>query len=293
MNNLVRYIAKDGCALVSAIDSTEIVRRCERLHITSATATAALGRLLSASALMAANMKNDSDKLTVRVNGGGSIGSLCAACDTLGRVRGYCDFPRADEPINPKNNKLNVGALVGASGELTVIRSNAGGVVSSGTVPLVCGEIAEDITAYYAHSEQIPTACALGVLVNPDLTVSCAGGFLLQLLPGTDDETAAEFERRIAEIPSVTNMLSGGMNQHDMAKKLLEGFGADLLDEAQYEYRCDCSRERMRNVLISLGAAELERLCDEQDSTEIVCSYCEGKYVFSREEMLELIGEAK
>ncbi|MEG1984158.1 MAG: Hsp33 family molecular chaperone HslO, partial [Oscillospiraceae bacterium] len=188
MSNMVRAISKNGGAIVCAVDSTNIVSKMESIHKTSATASAALGRLLTGAALIGSSLENKEDSVTLKLKGGGIIGTVTAICGFGGNVRGCCDCPQADLPLNPANSKLNVGALVGTGGCLTVIKDIGLNEPYIGQTPLVSGEVAEDITSYFAKSEQIPTACALGVLVNPDLTIKAAGGYMLQLLPGASEE---------------------------------------------------------------------------------------------------------
>ena len=288
MGQLVKYMSADGTVIVHAVDTTDVVSEMERLHKTSATASAALGRLLTASALMGSMLKNDGETITLKLDGGGPIGSVMAISDSAGRVRGTCTEPLADLPLNEKNGKLNVGGLVGTDGSLTVIRSPKAGEQQIGQVALVSGEIAEDITSYYALSEQTPTVCALGVLVNTDLTILNAGGFLLQLLPGAGDEVIDRVEQTIGGLPSVTSMLSDGMTASDIAKAALAGFEPVELGTMQTEYRCNCSRDKMYRVLLSLGRDELRDLAAEQHITEIVCSYCNSKYEFTDEQLLEM-----
>ncbi len=290
MGRLVKYISTFGEVMVHAVDATDIVGEMHRLHGTSATASAALGRLLCAAALMGSMQKNSEDTVTLKVDGGGAIGSLMAIADGEGNVRGTCSDPFADLPLNPENGKLNVGGIVGADGMLTVIKT-VSGVQQTGSVSLVSGEIAEDVTSYFAVSEQIPTVCALGVLVDVDLSIKCAGGFILQLLPGADEETINTVEDCLKGLKSVTQMMSEGLSVDDMAKSALGGFRCELLKSSFARYRCNCSREKMYGVLKSLGRDELIRLSDEQDVTEIVCSYCNKKYEFTGEQLSEMAGE--
>lgn len=260
----------------------------ERFHKTSATASAALGRLLTAAALMGCMLKSEEDSVTLKVNGGGSIGTVIAISDCDGNVRGTCDFPLADLPLNKTNGKLNVGALVGAEGNLTVIKDLSLKEPYIGQTPLVSGEIAEDVTSYFAVSEQIPTVCALGVLVNPDLSIRAAGGYILQLLPGASEEEISLLEENVKEMKSVSSLIDEGRTPTDIAFSVLEGFEPEVLDESVARYKCNCSREKMTKALISIGRVELEQLASEQDETEIVCGYCNSKYLFTSKELLEL-----
>ena len=290
-NNLIRYITHDGSAVIACLDSTDVVRRMEQLHHTSATASAALGRVLTAAALMGCGLKDPGNTLTLSIRGDGPMGNITAVSDWKGNVRGCCDDPTVELPINAQG-KLDVGGAVGRDGTLYVIRDVGMDTPYVGQIALVSGEIAEDVTEYYAVSEQIPTVCALGVLVDTDLSIKCAGGFLLQLLPGAEEETVIRLEQNIAALPSVTAMLQSGMSLHDIALRVLDGLQPDELDGWVAEYQCTCSRERMERVLISLGKEELNRLAEEQPTTEIVCHFCNSKYTFTSEEMSKLCAES-
>ncbi|MEA5051353.1 MAG: Hsp33 family molecular chaperone HslO [Oscillospiraceae bacterium] len=291
--NLVRVLSENGGAVVLAVDSTQICRQAERLHGTSATMSAALGRLLTAAALMGSMLKSDEDSVTLKVNGGGPAGTLIAISDDSGNVRGSCDASLADLPLNPANGKLNVGGVVGRDGLLTVIRDMGLKGPYSGSVPLVSGEIAEDITSYFAASEQIPTVCALGVLVNPDLSVRAAGGYILQLLPGATEQEISLIEKNIAAMDSVSSLIDAGKTPREIAFGVLDGFAPQVLDEASCAYRCNCSREKMTGALVSIGEEELLRLSQEQRETEIVCGYCNKKYLFTDAQIIGLAGIAR
>lgn len=288
-NNLVTAISKSGGAIVHAINSTAIVAEMECIHRTSATASAALGRLLTAAALMGGILKNDADSVTIKVKGGGAAGTLTAICDSRGNVRGSIDNPFADAPLN-SGGKLDVGGIVGTAGQLVVIRDTGTGEPYAGQVPLVSGEIAEDITRYYAKSEQIPTVCALGVLVNPALTIRAAGGFLLQLLPGAGEAEIALLEENIAGLDAVSAMIDGGMSPQEIAFSVLSGFSPEILHRSAARYQCNCCVEKMRRVMTSLGREELCAMADEQEETELVCSYCDKRYIFSADDLRRLAG---
>lgn len=288
MDNLFRYITADGSAVLSILDSTEIIRAMEQYHHTSATSSAALGRVLTITSLIGYGLKDDNCSLTLLIKGNGPIGSITAVSDWKGNVRGYCDNPFADLPENSKG-KLDVGGVVGQTGTLYVIKDLGLDTPYIGQVELVNGEIAEDIAAYFAYSEQIPTVCALGVLVNTDLSILNAGGFLLQLLPGASEEIIDQIEENISHIPPMTQMLSEGMSIEKISRVIMGNLEYNFLDSSEAGYRCNCSRERMEKVLISLGKEELTRLAEEQKDTEIVCHFCNQKYHFSDEELIQLI----
>ena len=286
MAELIRGLSENGGIVFCGINSTDIVCKAERLHKTSATCSAALGRLLTGAALMGSMLKDDRDRITLRVNGGGPAGLLIACTDGTGNVKGCIDHPLVEMPPRADGH-LDVGGAVGRDGVLTVIRDNKlQKEPTVGQVPLVSGEIAEDLTAYYAYSEQIPTVCALGVLVDPDLSIHCAGGYLVQLLPGATDVEITRLEANIAAMPSVTEMLQTGATPRDMMEKALAGFAPSVLETRQVSYRCDCSEERTREMLLSLGRRELEKLRDEDPRCEVVCHFCHSKYEFDLNRLL-------
>ena len=286
MANLIRGLSENGGVVFCGVDSTDIVRRAEQLHTTSATCSAALGRLLTGASLMGAMLKDDRDQITLRVSGGGPAGVVIACTDGTGNVKGCIDNPLVELPTKA-NGHLDVGGAVGTDGVLTVIRDNKlQKEPTIGQVPLVSGEIAEDITSYYAVSEQVPTVCALGVLVDRDLTILCAGGYLLQLLPGATDEEITRLEQNIAAMPSVTEMLRAGKTPKDMMEMAMAGFDPEVLDQRQVEYRCDCSTQRTREMLLSLGRKELEKMRDEDPHCEVVCHFCHTKYEFDLNQLL-------
>ena len=286
MKNMVRGLSENGGVIFCGVDSTEIVRTAEQMHHTSATASAALGRLLTAASMMGMMLKENDDTLTLRVEGGGPAGTLIAVSNGLGMVKGCITNPRADAPAKA-NGHLDVGGIVGNTGTLSVIRdSKAMANPAIGQVPLVSGEIAEDITSFYATSEQVPTVCALGVLVDPDLTVRCAGGYLLQLLPGATEEEISQLEHNLAVMPSVTHMLDAGKTPEDMMYMLMEGFTPNVLDEHEVAYRCDCSEERTKIILKSLGRKELVKLRDEDPVCQVECHFCDHKYTFDLNQIL-------
>ena len=287
MSNLIRGISENGGVVFCGVDSTEIVRTAEQLHHTSATCSAALGRLLTGASLMGSMLKDDGDSITLRVAGGGPTGTVVACTDGTGNVKGCIDHPLVELPLKA-NGHLDVGGAVGKNGVLTVIRDNRlQKEPTVGQVPLVSGEIAEDLTSYYAYSEQVPTVCALGVLVDTDLTIACAGGFLLQLLPGATDAEITQLEQNIAAMPSVTELLREGKTPEDMMNLALAGFNPNVLDEREVQYKCDCSKERTEEMLLSLGRKELEKLRDEDPDCEVVCHFCHTKYHFDLNQLVE------
>lgn len=287
MGRVLRAISENGGVVMTAIDSTDIVARAEQIHESSAVVTAALGRLLTAASIMGCGLKGKEQSVTLRLSGGGPAGNVIAVSDAWGNVRGTVSQPVVELPLNPYG-KLDVGGAVGRDGTLTVIRDTGMKDPYVGSVPLVSGEVAEDVTAYYAASEQVPTVCALGVLVNPDLTVRAAGGFLVQLLPGALEEEIEQLEGNLKELPSVTQMLEGGMSLEQIIERVLDGFAPNILDEFPVEYRCNCSRQRVEKALLSLGNEELQEMIDEGEPVEVCCHFCERKYNFTQEELKNL-----
>ena len=287
MAKLLRAITTDGAVLATALDSTDMAARAEQIHQSSATVTAAMGRLLTAASMMGAALKNDGDTITLRISGGGPAGAVIAVSDAYGNARVTAGNLRADLPLNSKG-KLDVGGIIGTDGYLSVIRDSGTGEPQTGYSPIVSGEIGEDLTYFFANSEQIPTVCALGVLVSPDLTVAASGGYLLQLLPGADEETIERIEKNLPSLKPVSTMVHEGLAPLAMLQKALEGFELEVIEERQVEYRCDCSRERVERVLISLGTSELEKLAEEQEMTEVACHFCEKRYTFTSSEIRKL-----
>lgn len=291
MDQLVRVIAKDAPVKAMAISATGIVERARQIHDTWPVATAALGRLLMAASMMGDMLKEEKGSVTLRIRGGGPLGSLTAVSDSEGNVRGYVQNPAVDVP-RKAHAKLDVGAAVGCDGDLTVIKDMGMKDPYVGSVQLVGGEIAEDIAAYYAESEQIPSACALGVLIAPDQTVQAAGGYLIQLLPGADDSVISAIERGIGKVGAVSAKLDTGLSPLELLKEVLSEFDLEVLETAPVEYRCYCSAERVSRALISMGREELTSLIEEQDGAELTCQFCDRVYHFSREDLKNLLEEA-
>lgn len=292
MGKIVRYITEDGAAFVIATDSTDMVYEMEQIHKTSATVTAALGRLITATSMMGDMLKNKDDSITVRLNGGGPCGDLIAVSDYMGNARAYVQNPIVELPPKP-NGKLDVSGAVGDAGQLYVLKDIGMKEPYIGQTPIISGEIAEDITNYFATSEQTPSVCALGVLVNPDLTVKKAGGFIIQLLPFCPEEIICKIEENIANIPSVTSMLDDGMNADDIAKKALEGINIEKLDESDAVYKCNCSKEKVENALISTGEQNLKEMAESDEDTVVECHFCDKKYTFTPNDILNLLNSAK
>ena len=283
----------DGAIRIFAAVTTDLVNEAQRIHNTYPVATAALGRLLTGAAIMgAAGLKNETDSMTVQIRGEGEIENLVAVTDCNSRVRGYISNPYVDRPLNGKG-KLDVGGAIGG-GYLSVVRDLGMKEPYAGQIPLVSGEIAEDLTYYYAKSEQIPTSIALGVLVDTDNTAIAAGGFMIQLMPGATDEMAEILENILNDLPPVTTMIKDGMSAEDILFRVTEGFSMVCENNAVTpEYKCNCSKERMEKALISIGKKELEDIIEEQGEAELTCRFCDNKYTFNKQELTELLKKAK
>ncbi len=287
MAKIVRAITKDAAVVATAIDATDIVAEIECIHKTSAVVTAGLGRLSIAASLIGMGLKNSTDSVTLRFNGDGPSGPMIAVADYFGNVRSYVSNAIVELPLN-KYGKLDVAGAVGKKGSLSVIKDMGLKEPYVGQVPIVSGEIAEDIANYFAVSEQVASICGLGVLVNPDLTVNKAGGFLVQLLPFADEHTISVLEENVKKLKSVTEMLTDGMSAEEIAMITLDGLEPNILDELESEYRCDCSKERVEKAVISLGRTELLKMADEEEQIEICCHFCDKKYYFSKDELKNL-----
>lgn len=288
MGKIVRYITQDGSAFVIASDTTDVVSKAEQIHKTSAVTTAALGRLMTACSMMGDMLKGKDDSITLRMNGEGPAGTLIAVSDSQGNTRGYVQNPVVEIPLNEKG-KLDVKGAVGTNGFLYVMKDMGMNEPYVGQTEIVSGEIAEDITNYFAVSEQTPSVCALGVLVDKDLSVKAAGGFIIQLLPGCPEEVIEKIEKSISKIDSVTNMLSQGMTPDDIAKIALDGIEIDKLDESEIEYRCNCSKQRVETALISTGIESLKEMAEENKDITVECHFCDKTYVFTPKEIEKLI----
>ncbi len=287
MGKLIRCITSDGLVMATAVDTTDIVAKAEQIHSTSAVVTAALGRLLTAASMMGNMLKSEGNSITLRLAGNGPVGSVIAVSDWEGNVRGYVTRPVVELPLNNKG-KLDVAGAVGKEGNLYVLKDIGMKEPYNGCIPLVSGEIAEDITAYYAVSEQIPTVCALGVLVNPDLTVKAAGGYIIQLLPAAGNDTIDLLEKGIKDIKPVTTLLSEGKSPLDILKIALSKFEVEQLYEQDIEYRCNCSAERVEKALLTLGKEELLKMSEEMPEVEMQCHFCDKVYKFSKEKVKKL-----
>ena len=291
MDKIIRCITSDGAIMASAIDASDIVFTAKKLHNLSRSATAALGRLLCVTSMMGNMLKQKDAFINLRVLGDGEMGAVVAVGDSRGNVRGYVENP--DCPTEYYNSgKINVAKAVGKNGTLSVMRDYGTGDPYIGQVELCSGEIAEDITNYFATSEQIPTVCALGVLINKeDGEVLLAGGLLIQLLPGAYDEAIDRLEENVKNLEPVTTMLAKGMSILDICKTALQGFEVEVLDENPVNYVCSCSREKLERYFMTMSDEEIRTLPDESGKTEAVCQFCNKRYAFTREDLERLIAE--
>lgn len=288
MSELVRMISNDGTLVCMAADTTDIIAEMQKLHKTSKVCSAALGRLLTAASLMGSSLKNKQDSITVKINGKGPCGSVVAVSNSDGDVKGYIGDSRVNLPLN-KKGKLDVGTAIGKDGFLTVIKDLGMKEPYIGQIPIATGEVAEDITAYFAMSEQTPSVCGLGVLVNSqDETIISAGGFIIQLLPTAFEDTITMVEDGLKNIDSVTGMLTKGMTPEDICRAVLPKFTLELLDSSSPKYYCDCSRERVKKALIATGKDGLLEMAQDE-KTEAICHFCNKKYTFSKQEVTNLL----
>ena len=291
-DQLVRAISKDGYIKAVAVTTREMTERARQIHKTLPVATAALGRTLAAASMMGNALKGEGSSLTLQIKGDGPLGRILAVSDNEGNVRGTVDNPAVDIPLRP-DGKLDVGSAVGSDGTLTVIRDLNMKEPYVGSVGLLGGEIAEDLAAYFVESEQIPTACGLGVLVDRDQSVLVAGGYLVQLLPGASEDTIIKVEGSLMAAGSVTGLLKEHDDAEQMLRTVLSDFDLEILESSPIEYRCYCSRQRMERALISLGPEELRQMIDEQGDAELACQFCDNVQTFTRAELQALLEDMK
>ena len=285
MDRLLRGISADGSVKITAVTTKDLTEKARRIHSTLPVITAALGRTMAAVSMMGNALKKEGASITARLNGGGPAGTILVTSDDKGNVRGYVQNPQVDLPLKA-NGKLDVGGAVGTDGMLTVMRDLGTGEPYNGSVELVSGEIAEDFTRYFFESDQVPTACALGVLVDSDQSVIAAGGYIVQLMPGAEDETAERLERSVQRAGAVTNMLMNG-SLEDLIYKVLDGFDPKILEEDPVTYKCYCSRAKIRNAIAGIDKNELRIMLEEDKSIEVKCQYCGEIYTFTEKDFEE------
>ena len=291
-DQLVRAISKDGFVKAAAVSTRELTERARQIHQTSPVATAALGRLLAAGSMMGSDLKGEGASVTLRIKGDGPLGTLLVVADNQGNVRGSVQNPQADLPIRADGGKLDVGGAVGHSGTLTVIKDLNMKEPYVGSVELLGGEIAEDLASYFVESEQIPTACGLGVLVDRDRSVLRAGGYLIQLLPGAPEGVIDRLEQGIMAAGAVTGLLKENDDPESLLRRVMSGFELEILEKTPVEYRCYCSRERMAAALVSLGRKQLTELAEDPKGIELTCQFCDSRQHFTPEEIRQLLERA-
>ena len=287
-DRIVRAISTDGMVQAAAICSRDLTERARQIHKTLPVATAALGRALAAASMMGNALKSDGASLTLQFKGGGPLGTVLAVSDNEGCVRGYVTNPHTDLPLRP-DGKLDVGGAVGHEGTLTVIKDLHMKEPYVGTIDLLGGEIAEDVASYFVESEQIPTACALGVLVDRDQSVKSAGGYLIQLMPGAGEDTIAKVEGGIMAAGPVSAILEQNDDPEALLRTVMSDFDLKILETCPVSYKCYCSRQRVERALISLGKSELEQMLAEQGGCQLTCQFCDAVYDFSADDLRGLI----
>lgn len=291
MDRILRATAADGFIKMSAVSAKETVQRAKDIHNCTPTTTAALGRTLCAASMLGNLLKEDNGSLTIRINGGGPIGSVIAVSDSKGYVRGYVTNPAVDLPLR-SDGKIDVGGAVGRDGMLTVSRDIGLTQPYVGSTELVSGEIAEDLTAYLLESEQVPSACGLGVLIDTDLSVKAAGGFIVQLMPGAPDEYIDVLEENIFMMDQLTTILSeDGLEA--VFEQVLKGLPYHIVDEDEVGYRCYCSRERVGDAILGVGEGELESMINEGKDIDVSCQFCDTVYTFTPDDLRKLLDESK
>ncbi|MDP4169027.1 MAG: Hsp33 family molecular chaperone HslO [Bacillota bacterium] len=288
---LVKALAYNGQIRAFAVRSTEMVSEAQRRHQTWRTASAALGRAMTAGAMMGAMLKGD-DKLTIKVEGGGPLGVILVDSNARGEVRGYVANPHVDFEANAQG-KLDVQRAVGTTGTLSVVKDIGLRDFFTGQVPLVSGELGEDFTYYFATSEQVPSSVGVGVLVNPDDSILAAGGFIFQLMPGTEDETITEIEERLKTIEPISRLIEKGLTPEEILEELFGKGNVNILEKMPVQFECNCSKERFASAIVSLGSEEINDMIIEDGMAEAHCHFCNEKYHFSKEELEELVSKSK
>ncbi|QPC47995.1 Hsp33 family molecular chaperone HslO [Mangrovibacillus cuniculi] len=287
---IVKALAYDGQIRAYAASTTEAVSEAQRRHYTWPTASAALGRSMTAGVIMGSMLKGD-HKLTVKVEGGGPIGAIIVDADAHGHVRGYVTHPLTHVELN-EHGKLDVRGVVGTNGYLSVVKDIGLRDNFTGQVPIVSGELGDDFTYYFAVSEQVPSSVGVGVLVNPDNSILAAGGFIIQVLPGTTDETISKIEEHISTMEPVSKLIERGLTPEEILETILGKENVKFLETQPVTFRCTCSKERFGNAIISLGSEEIQEIIDTEGQAEAQCHFCNEKYVFIKEELEELLEEA-
>lgn len=288
MDYIIRAINKEKDVKIQVAITTELVEKARKTHNLTKTASAVLGRTLSAGIILAEDMKNEKDSITVNINGDGPVGRIVATAKNNGKIKGYVQNPNADADVRESDGKLDVSGLVG-NGTLTVVRDLGMREPYVGQVPLVSGEIAEDFANYLYTSDQVPSVVGLGVLVDTDLTIKSSGGFILQLMPGASEETICKIEENLKDLPTVTQMIESGFNAEDILNRVMQGFEMKILNKKEISFDCDCSKEKVEDALVSLGTKEIEEIIKEDKKAEIQCHFCNTFYNFDEEDLNKIL----
>lgn len=287
-DTIITATAKDGMVRIIAGSTTNLVEKARDIHGCTPVAAAALGRLLTAGSLLGSTLKSEKDVTTLKINGGGDAEGIVVTAYKDGVVKGYIGNPYGDLPLNSKN-KLDVGGYVGKNGNLVIIKDLGLKDPYVGQVPIFSGEIAEDLAYYFTVSEQTPSAVALGVLVNTDYSIKCAGGFIVQMMPGADELLADVITYRLEEIPSITTLLDEGKTIKEIIEYIFEGMDLKILEEVEPEFKCNCSREKVEKALISIGEKDLREIAEEGKDEELKCHFCNASYIFTKEDIEKLL----
>lgn len=289
-DTIITATAKDGMVRIIAGSTTKLVEKARDIHGCTPVAAATLGRLLTAGSLLGSTLKSDKDVTTLKINGGGDAEGVVVTAYKDGIVKGYIGNPYGDLPLNSKN-KLDVGGYVGKNGNLIIIKDLGLKDPYVGQVPIFSGEIAEDLAYYFTVSEQTPSAVALGVLVNTDYTIKCAGGFIVQMMPGADDLLADVITYRLEEIPSITTLLDEGKTIKEIIEYIFDGMDLKILEEVEPEFKCNCSREKVEKALISIGEKDLREIAEEGKDEELKCHFCNTSYIFTKEDIQNILNK--
>lgn len=292
MDYIIRAIDKKRSFRIFAVRTTDLIEKARQYHNTSPTASAALGRVLTAGLMMGYMMKGEKNKLTLKINGGGPLGTILVTADNKGNIKGYVDNPSIEVPIKT-NGKIDVGTAVGINGKLTVIRDLGLKEPYVGSTDIVTGEIGEDIAFYYFVSEQQSSAVGLGVLVNKDYTIKAGGGFIIQVLPNIEDEDLELLEKITKEMISVSEYFDNDKSIEEITKKIFKNFDIEVTEKIPVQFKCDCSIKRMEKALITVGKEELKKIIDEDGEAEIVCHFCNKKYNFNKEQLEKLMNSPR
>ncbi|ADL51729.1 Hsp33 family molecular chaperone HslO [Clostridium cellulovorans] len=291
-NKMIRATAKDGSVKIIAATTTEMINKMIKIHNTSSVASATLGRLITSAALMSSNLKSEKEALTLKINGGGPAGNVVAVAYPNGDVKGYIGNPTVELPPNAVG-KLDVGGAVGKNGSLVIIRDLGLKEPYVGQVPIYTGEVGDDLAYYFTTSEQTPSAVGVGVLVEPDLSCSAAGGFIIQMMPDADPLLADLITYRLEDLPPITTLIKEGKTIEEILEEIFEDMDLKILEETTVDYNCNCTRDRVKQALVSIGLKDLEEIYNENKVENVQCHYCNTNYSFTPEDIKELIEEAK